>query len=572
MFLRIIVPLSENIITEGRRLNVKQINTVRDIIENARQTYTNRAVFVLRDAGNKEKAISYADFCRDVDALAIALYEKLGLHGKHIGILGENSYQWCLSYFAVLSGDGVAVPLDKDNPAEETAELMGFGDVSALICDRKSGRKIAEYADEELIIICTEADEDGRMLSLEELLKYGYKALSEGKSPEYAIDPETMAVLLFTSGTTGVAKGVMLSNKNIVSDLKAVSRNVEITYEDRSLSVLPLHHTYEAISVLMVLSRGGTVCFAGGFRNLLGDFLFYRPTVLVCVPLLLEKFSRRIDKEIERSGKKGRSRLFSFVSPMVSEDSKRKTFSAVHDSFGGKLKKIIVGAAPCRKSTVEAFEMYGFRVIIGYGLTECSPIVICNSELERRSDSIGKPLNCAEVKIVDADEKGVGEIAVKGPMVMLGYYKNPEETQRVLRDGWLYTGDIGYKDKDGFYYITGRKKNVIVTSGGKNIYPEEIEYHLMKSPLVSECVVYGKNDKEITAEILPDAEEVRRKSKSGNTSQEQMRLYIEAVVKTVNKKLPPYKRIKNIIIRETEFEKTSTRKIKRHHSSTDNGD
>ena len=551
---------------------MKQINTIRDIIENSGEIYKNRAAFALKDKDGSEKAISYGDFLQDTSALCFALYEKLGLRGRHIGIIGDNSYEWCISYFAVLSGDGVAVPLDKDNPSEETAQLMRFGDVSAVICDRKSGRRLADYTDSSVILICTEETDDPRMLRFEELLGYGYREIARGRRPDYPIDPDRMAVLLFTSGTTGAAKGVMLSNRNIASDLKAVSSNVSVTYEDRSLSVLPLHHTYESVSVLMMLSKGGTVCFASGFRNLSADFLFFRPTVLVCVPLLLEKLGRKIERELEKRGKKGRSKLFSLVSGIVGEESKRKVFSGVHESFGGQLKKIIVGAAHCRRSVAEAFESYGFRVIIGYGLTECSPIVICNSDLERRCDSIGKPLSCAAVKIVGSDDKGIGEIAVSGPMVMLGYYKNPDETARVLRDGWLYTGDLGYRDKDGFYYITGRKKNVIVTSGGKNIFPEELEYYLMQSPLVAECMVYSKNDREITAAVLPDTEEVKRKSKSKSVSDGQLELYISAVVKTVNKKLPPYKRIKSIEIRNKEFEKTSTRKIKRQHYYNSDGD
>lgn len=543
---------------------MKEINTVRDIIERSAEIYTNRSAFVLKNADGTEAAVSYEDFKTDIDALALALYEKLGLRGRHIGIVGDNSYNWCLSYFAVLSGDGVAVPLDKDNPAEETAQLMSFGDVKALICDGKSCRSLSEYTDEGVLLICSEEADIAGVISLDSLLSYGYKALAEGKRVQYGIDPDRMAVLLFTSGTTGVAKGVMLSNRNIVSDLKAVSNNVSITYEDRSLSILPLHHTYEAIAQLMLLSQGGTVCFASGFRNLSADFLFYRPTVLVCVPLLLEKMGRRIDRELERRGKKGRLRLFSLVSGIVGEEAKRKTFARIHDSLGGRLRRIIVGAAPCKRSTVEAFETYGFRVIIGYGLTECSPIVICNSDLERKSDSVGRPVSCAELRITEADENGVGEIAVRGPMVMLGYYKNPAETEKVLRDGWLYTGDLGYKDKDGFYYITGRKKNVIVTSGGKNIFPEEIEHYLNKSPLVSECMVYSKDDREITAVIVPCLEEIKRKSKNDAVTEEQIELYISAAVKTVNKKLPAYKRIKSYVISEQELEKTSTRKIKRH--------
>lgn len=537
---------------------MNNIRTVRDILSYSREIYPARTAFLQADG----KEITYEEFARDVDALAIALKEKLKLNKSHVGIMSANSYWWCVAYFAIASGEGVIVPLDKDNTGENSAGLIEFGEVKAVICDRASALALRK-SNAECILICTGETELEGVISLDELLTYGKERIREGIEIIPQKDPDEMAVLLFTSGTTGTSKGVMLSNNNIISDLKAVSGVVTVTNEDRSLSVLPLHHTYEAITMLMMIKSGATICFASSYKNLLRDFSVYRPTILVCVPLLLEKFERKIQKEIQLRGKSGQSKLASIMSGVMSEDSRRKVFSSVHDVFGGRLRKIIVGAAPVKKSTAEAFETYGFSVIIGYGLTECSPIVICNSELGRRTDSIGKPVKGVQVKITDADEKGVGEITVRGPMVMKGYYKNPGATDGVFRDGWFCTGDLGYEDKDGFFHITGRRKNVIVTDGGKNIYPEEIEQYLMKSPLVSECVVYGGRNNEVLAELFPDEEEVKWKSKKAFPDEREIYLYMDAVVKTVNRKLPPYKRIRSFTVRSAPFEKTTTHKIKR---------
>ena len=542
---------------------MNQITTVRDALKSSVQIYSARTAFVVADESRVLTDISYEHFGKDVDAFCFALREKLGLGGKHIGIMAANSYKWCVAYFALLSGVGVAVPLDKDNSPEETAGLIEFGEVEAVICDRRRAQELYPFVkDKGITLICTDSDSEGTV-SFDSLIEYGRLFIEAGGRVNYTVDSDSLAVLIFTSGTTGVSKGVMLSNRNLVSDMKAVSNNISLSYEDRTLSVLPLHHTYEAMALLMAVRCGATVCFASSYKNLTADFKLYRPTVLVCVPLILEKLNRRIEKEIERQGRTGKSKLASLVSGVVSEDSKRKMFSSVHESFGGRLRKIIVGAAAVNKSTVDAFESYGIPVIIGYGLTECSPIVLCNSDIDRKSDSVGKPLRGAEVKIIDADDKGVGEIAVRGPMVMLGYYKNPEATKTVLQDGWLKTGDLGFVDRHGYYRITGRRKNVIVTSGGKNIYPEEIEHYILKSPLIAECLVYAKKDKEIIAEIYPDEGEMLRKSKKERLSEGDKELYTEAVVRTVNKKLPPYKRIKSYIIRDKEFEKTATHKIKR---------
>ena len=305
------------------------------------------------------------------------------------------------------------------------------------------------------------------------------------------------------------------------------------------------------------------MCFSSSYKNLIRDFSVYHPTVLVCVPLLLEKFSRKLENEMKRRGRVGKSMLAAMVSGVMSEEGRRRLYKEIHNLFGGELRKIIVGAAPLDKSIAEKFEGFGFSVIIGYGLTECSPIVICNSDKERKQDSVGKPLYGADIRILEPDSNGIGEIAVRGPMVMLGYYKNKGATDGVMREGWFHTGDLGYADKEGFYYITGRLKNVIVTPGGKNIYPEELEGLLLRSPLVAECVVFQGKSGEICACVLPDFSELMNKSGKSELLQTDIENYINAVIKTVNRKLIPYKRIKTVILRDTPFEKTSTHKIKR---------
>ena len=540
---------------------MKQFSTVRDILIRSAEKYPDRAAFLLEGGRDGMREITYSEFRRDTDALIIALKERFNLEGKHIGIMARNSYYWCVSYFAAASL-GTAVPIDRDSRSETTADIIRFGDVAAVICDSVCAREINKCTPDTLII-CIDSLQSDEAVSFDTLLDYGRARLAEGECVNINRASQEMAVLIFTSGTTGKPKGVMLSHNNIISDLEAVSENVKINEEDRSLSVLPLHHTYEAITMLIMVSKGATVCFSSSYKNLIRDFSVYEPTVLVCVPMLLEKFDRKIRREMQRRGKAGKSRLISLVSGVMSDGSKKKVFSAVHDMFGGRLKKIIVGAAALDKKIAESFEDYGFEVIIGYGLTECSPIVICNSESDRKTDSVGKPLAGVSVKLVDSDSDGVGEIAVRGPMVMRGYYKNKGATDAVLIDGWLHTGDLGYMDSNGYFYITGRIKNVIVTPGGKNVYPEEIEQQILKSPLVNECIVFANESGEICAQLLPDFDELHRKSGKKELSQKDRDLYMNAVIKTVNRRLPPYKRIKKTTVRETPFEKTSTHKIKR---------
>lgn len=541
-------------------------NNLRELLTESEKKFTDRPAFIIKDSEGREAEISYGRLKREAEALGTALIYELGLKGKKTGIIGENSYEWCLSYLAVTGGVGVAVPIDKELPVEEIGNIISFAGIEAVICDGKSAEKLlsARYTEErELKLICTQSIKG--TLSFYELLRKGEKHISEGKRDYFSAetDGDKMAVLLFTSGTTGMAKGVMLSHKNLISDLVSVSERIKITEADRTLSVLPLHHTYEAISFLMIIYSGGSIAFAESLRTLKEDFAFYRPTAFVTVPLLLEKLHRRIMLSIEEKGKRKKVQFFSVVSSAVSEDKRKKIFSDVHAFFGGRLNKIVVGAAALQKEVAEDFIMFGIPVIIGYGLTECSPIVICNSSENLATDSIGRPLGGVEVRIENPDEKGIGEICVKGPMVMLGYYKNKVATDEVMKDGFLHTGDLGYRDKVGNYHITGRKKNVIVTKNGKNIYPEEIEYYLLRNPVIADVMVYAEDDSIISAQIIPDTAEIERKlKKTAPTEQEIHKAVIEAV-RSTNRKLPSYKSIKKVTLRNKDFIRTSTKKIKR---------
>ncbi len=543
---------------------MKNPENLRELLLYSEENYRDRTAFLLKDEEGKLKTVTYEKFRSDADCLAAALSD-LGLKGKKIALMGENSYEWCLSYMAVAGAVGVIVPLDKELPKEELENIISFAQIEGIICDKKTSTKAlsaTHFTSKEITVICT--DNINNTLFFGDLLRKGEELLKGDGDYFYEnADKDKMAVLLFTSGTTGMAKGVMLSHYNLCSDLICVSKSVKIEKEDVSLSVLPLHHTYEAIAFLMVIWSGAAVSFCKSIRTLRDDFSFYRPTVFVTVPLMLEKLHRRIMGEIDSKGKRKKFQMVSVVSGALSEEKKKKLFSDIHSFFGGRLKKIIVGAAALQQSVAEDFSLFGIPVIIGYGLTECSPIVICNTVENITFDSIGKPLEGVEVKIIDRDKRDIGEICIKGPMVMLGYYKNKIATDQVLIDGFLHTGDLGYKDKNGNYHITGRKKNVIVTRNGKNVYPEEVEYYLMKNAVISDCMVYAENDLIVSAQIIPDEEEIRKKLKKNDLTKNEIDKAVTEAVRATNRKLPSYKNVKKVTVRTKDFIRTTTHKIKR---------
>lgn len=530
--------------------------TVREILYKSGEKFGDRCAFVFLDGDGRKIEISFRQLKSDVISLALALLREKGAPEK-AAIISCNRYEWCVSYLACLSAGIVAVPVDRELSGEDIKDVLDFAGVKTVLCDGKAGQKLGGERD----FISFDEDEGGFC----GLIRRGEALVKEGFSLENRIDPDALAVLLFTSGTTGNSKGVMLSNRNLCSDLYLVSENITLTSCDRSLSLLPLHHTYETIAFLMMLYCGGSIAFCGGVRYLSKSFQLFSPTVFVTVPLILEKLHERLMGEIEKKGLRQKLRLATLVSTAMSEEKKKRLFDDIHQFFGGRLKAFVVGAAPLQSSAAQDFEAFGFRVIIGYGLTECSPIVICNSIEDTTPDTVGRPLKEVQVKIDAPDERGVGEILVKGPMVMLGYYNNEKATSEVFRDGWFCTGDLGYADKSGRYRISGRCKNVIVTRNGKNIYPEELEYRLNKSPYISESLVFGEKGDIVSCEIVPDEEAVKSKLKKTALTEEDTKALINEVVRAVNRHLPSYKRIKKVTVRRDGFDKTTTHKIKRKY-------
>lgn len=533
--------------------------TIKQILESSAEKYKNNCAFISLDSQGNTVEISYAELKNDVDCLATGLIYEHGMRGEKAAIIGCNCYEWCVCYLACLAAGIVAVPVDRELSGDDIGDILSLASVKTVLGDERSLKKLSRQKGCDYI--CFEDTEKG----FYSLIEKGKHLKKEGYTVDAEIDPDALAVLLFTSGTTGNSKGVMLSNRNLCSDLFLVSSNININEKDRSLSLLPLHHTYEAISLLMILYCGGSVAFCGGIRYLSRGFQLFSPTVFVTVPLILEKLHEKILREIENKGLRQKFRLASLMSSAVSSEKKKKLFADIHAFFGGKLEKIIVGAAALQAGAAEDFELFGFKVIIGYGLTECSPIIICNSDGDRTYDTVGRPLAETEIKINSPDEKGVGEILVKGPMVMLGYYKNEKATEDVFSDGWFCTGDLGWRDKNGRYRISGRCKNVIVTRNGKNIYPEELEYRLNKNAFISESLVYGEKGDIISCEILPDEQAVKAKLKKQNPADEEIKALINEAVRSINRLLPTYKRIKKVTVRKDGFSKTTTHKIKRKY-------
>ncbi len=539
---------------------------LKELVRESCEKFNDGTAFYVRDESSEKAEISYSQLKDDIESLGTALICKLKLKGEKIAIMGENSYFWCLSYLTITSGTGVAVPVDKELPVEELENIISFAEVKCVCADRKSAEKIRRtsiFLSGGISLAVWDEKEGEFSFSL--LIKQGRELVSQGRRDfiDSAVNSDATAVILFTSGTTGMAKGVMLTHTNICSDLINVKERVDVGTDDVSLSVLPLHHTYETIAFLMIIYSGGAVSFARSVRHLKEDFRLYRPTVFVTVPLILEKFHKRILQGVSQQGSRKKLQMISVIASAFPKEKKKKLFSQIHGFFGGRLKKIICGAAALQSEVAEDFELFGIPVIIGYGLTECSPIIICNSFSHPTCDSVGKPLRDVQIKLIDTDEKGIGEICVKGPMVMKGYYKNEKETQKVFVDGYFCTGDMGYCDKSGNYHITGRKKNVIVTKNGKNIYPEELEYYLSQQSVIADSLVYAESDHIVCAEIIADEQEIAKKYKKDSLDKSDIDKAVTEAVRLTNRKLPSYKSIKKVVVRKTDFDRTSTHKIKR---------
>ena len=558
-------------------MNDKNIESLRDML------YSNAVHYGLRPAvktGNGE-AVTHKQLLRRVNYLGTALCKELSLSGKAIAVCGKNCLEWCVSYLAVSCGVGTVVPLDREMDAKQLWNALSFVSCKAVIADEKVCKKLLE-AKKRLPhgfkLICFSAQKPEGAISFFELVEKGKELLNSGCTDYTAreIDKNSPSFFLFTSGTTGNAKVVMLSHENIVSDLTGVMKRIGLGCSDSTLCILPLHHTYQAIVMLAILYVGGSASFCESLRKIGSDLVLFKPTVFVTVPLMLEKMHKKILRRFSQQS--GLKRVFTVgrLSQLLtrSPEMKKRVYSDIHSALGGNVRMIICGAAALNPNVAEDFNSFGLPVVIGYGLTECSPIVICNSFSSPLPDSIGTALDNCTVTIENPDDSGVGEICVDGPMVMLGYYKNKKATALVKSGGVFHTGDLGYRDSCGNYHITGRSKNVIVTKGGKNIYPEEIEYYLNSDPIVLESLIFGedaKGDESVVAQVVPDEDAIKEKLQKEELTHDDINSAVSDAVKIVNKRLPSYKSIRRFSIRRKEFEKTSTQKIKRN-AQDENGD
>ena len=549
----------------------KLVESLRQLAQSNADTYGDKDFYVYKQNG-ETITVSYNDFNNIVRAFGTGLY-KLGLAGKTIAISGDTHPYWTAAFIAVISTGGVAVPLDRDLDTEEAAGFLKIAECSAVVYTASLTKKFKEIAEKlpmEYYIPVTPEEDDA--MSFDKIIEIGQAALDEGDDffDTNELDMDKMSILLFTSGTTGTSKGVMLSHNNIICCINASCNATQYCKDDKFVSVLPIHPTYELAAGQLALSNQGASMFiCEGLRYATRNFKEYKPTALVLVPLFLETVHKRIWDEIKRKGmeKKVRAGMaFSDSMLKLGVDLRPKLFSEVTAAFGGELHSIVCGGAPIDPQILRDFYSFGITVHQGYGITECSPLVAVNRPGNIKFDSVGQPVDNCEVKIVpleDGEGKGdEGEILVRGGNVMLGYYKNEEATRAAFTsDGWYRTGDVGKMNKQGFITITGRLKNIIIASNGKNVFPEELEEHLMKIEAVKECVVVGREESgnvTITAVIVPNLEVLGESSSDTAIS-----FVLKEAIAQINRTLPAYKHINKFEIRHEDFERTLSKKIKR---------
>lgn len=541
--------------------NIKQI--VYDVVKK----YPNNKAFIVKNKENDKvtyRNICFTELLEEVNNFGAGLY-KLGLKDKKIAIISKNRYEWALSYISILLGNMIAVPLDKGLTEIEIENSIERSNPDAIIFDNRISEHILKMKENINVkqYICMDKNEN--FISIEEIIKLGKEAREKGfkEFDEAQIDSDKLSVLCFTSGTSAKSKIVMLSQKNIASDIVAMHATEDFRSTDVNLAFLPLHHTFGSTGILYLLSYGAATAFPDGLRYISQNLKEYQVSVFIGVPLLIEAMYKKIMKEVENQGKTKIVNIAKKVTN-IAPFTKRKVFKSIIDQLGGKLRLIISGAAGLDKDVWKAFNEMGIKIIQGYGLTEASPVVAAENFKYGKQGSIGFPLKGVKVKIFDKNELGIGELAVQGPNVMLGYFDDEEANKEIFRDGWLLTGDLAYIDKEGFIFITGRKKNVIVLKNGKNVYPEEIETLINKIPLVKESMVFGmpkEDDVIVSVKVQYDEEYV--KENYPNETQKELEKILWEKIKEINHTMPTYKYIKNLILTKEEFIKTTTAKIKR---------
>ena len=552
-----------------------KFNNIREIINNSAEKYPDNNAFIVKNKDMQTYTyITYKRLKEEIDELGTALL-KLGFKGKRIAVIGKNRYEWAMGYYAVVNGLGVVVPLDKGLPKEEIELSLKRSKADAIICEGNYVDTVKEIMDNGNTVLKTcicmdEIDSTENVIALKDLLKQGEAELKNGND-EYLklpIDNEATDIILFTSGTTDLAKAVELSHKNIASNINGLLDHERIYPTDVNMAFLPFHHTFGSTGLLYFMSVGATTVFCDGLKHVAKNLKEYKVSVFFCVPLIIEAMHKKVMQEIEKKGKTKVVKIGKIISNFLLKfkiDIRRKLFKDVIEGLGGSLRFVISGAAAIDKQVALDFNAFGILTVQGYGLTETAPVLCAENEYIMRAGSIGKPMYNVQMKIDNPDENGIGEIIAKGPNVMKGYYENEKATNNVLKDGWFHTGDLGYMDKDGYFYISGRDKNVIVLKNGKNIYPEELEILVSNLPYVAENMVFGMpkgDDLLLSVKIVYNKEYVNEHYP--NINEEELKEIIWKDIKEeVNSKLTNFKHIKNLIITDEPMIKTTTNKVKR---------
>lgn len=560
---------------KNKLYDATEFENIRDILNNSIAKYPSNIAFTIKNKENKEvkyRDITYKEFGDEINYLGTA-FLRLGFKGKNVAVISKNRYEWALTYYAVLDGVGRIIPLDKGLPEQEIelslirskADVIVFEEsYTDIILNIMKNNKtqLKEY-------ICMDNVEENRFKKMNELLLLGKQEMLNGNN-EYLnaeIDNNAISIVLFTSGTTSLAKAVMLSHKNIASNIYALTSAEKIYDTDVNIAFLPFHHTFGSTGLTFFLSCGAKNVFCDGLRHIAQNLKEYKVSVFVCVPLILEAMHKKIMQEIEKQGKTKKVKFAMKISNFLLKfgiDIRRKIFKDVLNNLGGNLRFVVSGAAAIDKNVAKDFNAFGILTVQGYGLTETAPVLCAENAKSIRYGSVGFPVCNVEVKIDNPNEKGIGEVIAKGPNVMAGYYENEEATNETLIDGWFHSGDLGYIDKDGYVFITGRKKNVIVLKNGKNVYPEELEVLINNLTYVEESMVFGMpkdDDLVLSAKIVYNKDYI--KDTYPNITKEELEKIIWEDIKAINKTLTNYKHIKNIIITDEPMIKTTTAKIKR---------
>ena len=549
---------------------------LKDMLEKTGELYGDRPAYLFKtEEEGKFREITHKEFRDDIKALGTKLVD-MGLKDKRVAVISENRYEWGIVYLAVVTGTGIIVPLDKSLPENEIESLIIRSEVEAIFYSKKYDEVMNKIKKENntkvkyFISMDLEKEEDN-VYSEYELIKQGKELLESGNREflDAKIDAEKMSIMLFTSGTTAMSKAVMLSHKNICTNLMDIASVIKVDENDRFLSFLPLHHTFECtVGFLYPVSKGGAIAFCEGIRHIADNIKEYQITAMISVPILFESMYKKVMKNIEKKGKLGTVQKGIKISQFLLKlgiDIRKKLFKEIHETLGGKVRLFVAGGAALDPEAEKGFNQLGFKMYQGYGLTESSPVIAAEDDKYQRIGSIGKAFPSLDVKIEDPNEEGVGELLAKGPSVMLGYYNNEEATKETLEDGWLHTGDLARIDKDGYIFISGRKKFVIVLKNGKNIYPEEIETLINKIEGVKESFVYGRpeddGDYKICAKIVYDEETVEEVFGTKNPDELKEKIWQE--VKKINKTMPAYKYVRDITVTNKELIKTTTQKVKR---------